>query len=504
MNIFTTRARKVIIFTLIIVFLFTTTGYSLNYTKKELEDKIEKIALERGVPSVFLKSIAQVESNLQHFNTDGTPKISRGGHIGLMQVGNRYNLFNTEKLKYDVDYNINAGIEVLLIKWQDSVRNKSVSSVGDMDPNVLENWYFALWAYNGWIDRNNPNINAKAYQNRIYNICEINYNQPVSRIDTSRLPVNGKPNNGFSIATPSNVNYANIYQYAVNDLVSINSIINDKCLRNAPLGYNVHKVNNGQTAQIVEGPVLVDGFYWYKIKVDDNIIGWIERNWIKKIGDIENGVYPFEDITYHWCGKSVMNLYNQKLISGKTSTEFCPDDNMTREEFCALFSKVLDIKDSKDEISENSEIINYTEELRFLDKDKISAWAIDYIKSMDKEELLNLYGENMYPSYNISRGEITYIIAKYIVNQEKEKFEAESEELMLEREFDINEAFKLNEIQLPFTDLENLSEWQINNIKIVYSFGLISGEDNDSFNYGTIITRGAVASVLNKLQQMYN
>lgn len=492
MRIFTTGAKKVLTFTLVMLILFTQVGYGLNYTREELEAKIDKIASERGVPAVFLKAIAQIESGFEHFNSNGTPKISPGRNIGLMQVGNSYNTFDTEKLKYDVDYNINAGIDVLLAKWNASVQNSSISSVGNMDPNILENWYFALWAYNGWIGRNNPNASSKAYQDKVYKVCESYFDQSINKIDTTRLPASGKPSRGLNIATPVNKNYANIIQYSKNDLVLINSIVNTRYLYDAPSGNVTSSINSGQMAQIIDGPTLKNGYYWYKVQVNDKVSGWIERNWIKKIGDTKYGIYPFEDILYHWSASSVMNLYNLKLISGKTNTEFCPDDNMSVEEFSALFSKVFNIT------SESKE------ELRFADKGEISPWAVDYIRALDEAQLLGLYGENINASANISRGEITYIIAKQLIKLEQEKFDAESKSLGVERAFDVNAAFKLSEIKLPFKDVEGLADFQINNIKIVYSKGIISGEDNDTFNYNVSITRGAAASVMNKLYEMFN
>lgn len=493
MKIFTTGAKKVLTFTLVMLILFTQIGYGFNYTREELEAKIDKIALERGVPSVLVKAIAQVESGFQHFNSNGTPKISISGrNIGLMQVGNSNSLFDTEKLKYDVDYNINAGIDVLLAKWNASVQNNSISSVGNMDPNILENWYFALWAYNGWVGSNNPNANSKAYQDKIYKICESYFEQSINKIDTSRLPSSGRPSRGLNVSTPSDKNYADIVQYNKNDLVLINSIVNNRCLYDTPSGNAVSSVNNDQMAQIIDGPILLNGYYWYKVQVNDKLSGWIERNWIKKIGDTKYGIYPFEDIVYHWSASSVMNLYNLKLISGKTSTEFRPDDDMSIEEFCALFSKVFNITSDSEE------------ELRFVDKDEISPWAVNHIRALDEAELLGLYGENINSDASIGRGEITYIIAKHLIKLEQDKFDAESKLLGLERTFDINEAFKLSEIELPFKDVEGLADWQINNIKIVYSKKIVSGENGDTFNYNGGITRGAAASVMNKLYETYN
>lgn len=91
-----------------------------NPSRAELEKKIEEVARKRGIPSVILKSIARVESVFKQFNNDGSPFVSRGT-IGLMQINNSYGWFDTEKLKYDVDYNIEAGADVLLRKWDTAV-----------------------------------------------------------------------------------------------------------------------------------------------------------------------------------------------------------------------------------------------------------------------------------------------------------------------------------------------------------------------------------------------
>lgn len=501
MKIFTTATKKIIILTLIMLILFTQIGYGYNYTREELEARIDKIALERGVPAVFIKAIAQIESGFEHFRSDGSPKYSYNGkHVGLMQVTNYNNMFDEEKLKYDVDYNINAGIDVLLLKWNDSVNNVIVSKVGNMDPNILENWYFALWAYHGWASSNNPNANAKAYQEKIYEISSKYFNQEINSINKSSLPASRSlPSRGLSVATPTNVHYANLYQYAKNDIVVINNIVRDVNgvlkgleLYDSPSGKVIGTVNSGQMAQIVEGPNFTGGYYWYKLKVNDNLSGWAKRNWIKKVGDVENGIYPFDDIAHHWSANVVMKLYRNNFVSGKAEGKFCPDDTISPQEFFALLSKVFSITSESEE------------ELRFANKDEIAAWAVPYIRALDQAGYLNQYGENINSSSIITRGEISSIVANFIREQEKAKFDAESELLGVEREFDENEYFKLSELELTFNDIEGLSEAQINNIKIVYLKGIITGESKNSFNYTGSITRAAAASVVNKLYEAYN
>lgn len=493
MKIFTTITKKIITLTLVMLILLTQVGYGLNYTREELEAKIDKIALERGVPAIFIKAIAQIESGFEQFRANGEPKISANKkHIGLMQVTNYKNMFDDEKLKYDVDYNINAGIDILLMKWNESVNNSSISSIGNMDPNILENWYFALWAYNGWASSNNPNANSKAYQEKVYNICENKFNQNINRIDTSKLPASRSlPSRGLNIATPSNKNFANLFQYSKGDLVVINKISGSVDLFNNPSGSIIGSVNDGQMAQIVEDPVFAKGYYWYKIKINEDLSAWVQRNWIKKVGDVEFGIYPFEDIAYHWSAKSVMNLYKNNFINGKEDKKFCPELNIAPQEFYTLFSKTFNITSDNDE------------ELRFENKDDAEIWAVPHIRALDEAGYFNLYGENLNLGSFITRGEVTYLISNLITNIEKKKFDAETELLGLDREFDAKEFFNLSEVELPFTDIENLSDWQINNIKIVYLKDIIKGKNKDTFEYAGSITRAEAASVMNKLYENY-
>jgi len=51
----------------------------------------------------------------------------------------------------DYRYNIAYGAQLLVKKWI------TVPRIGDGDPSEVENWYYALWAYNGWGWVNNPN-----------------------------------------------------------------------------------------------------------------------------------------------------------------------------------------------------------------------------------------------------------------------------------------------------------------------------------------------------------
>jgi len=282
MKIFKSVTRKTILLILILVFGINATAFAeSNLSRTQTEKMMDEIALKRAVPSVILKSVGWTESKLQQFNYDGSPKIS-GDCIGLMMINNNSGLYDSYKLKYDVKYNIEAGVDVLLNKWSMSSYSM-VSSVGNMNPDVLENWYFALWAYNGWASSNNPNslpsyVKTYTYQQLIYNVCKEQYDQHITNIDFAYLPQSGKPSRSLNVPTPSNIHTANIVLYEVGDYVRTDGARSKYALRDVPAGKYVKELSNNQLMTITEGPVLKNGYYWYKAYINETTQGWIERN----------------------------------------------------------------------------------------------------------------------------------------------------------------------------------------------------------------------------------
>ena len=81
--------------------------------------------------------------------------------IGIMQINTSVRT-DIDRLMTDIDYNIEIGAKILDGKW------KLAPGIGDRDRNVLENWYYAIWAYNGLSSTNNPNTpGGRHYQDRV-------------------------------------------------------------------------------------------------------------------------------------------------------------------------------------------------------------------------------------------------------------------------------------------------------------------------------------------------
>lgn len=56
----------------------------------------------------------------------------------------------------------------------------------------------------------------------------------------------------------------------------------------------------------------------------------------------------FADLNAHWAKESIINLYKKGIVSGKSKTEFFPEDTVTREEFVKMIVNAFGFKDSAD------------------------------------------------------------------------------------------------------------------------------------------------------------
>ncbi|WP_404356415.1 S-layer homology domain-containing protein [Cytobacillus firmus] len=122
------------------------------------------------VPPEIVKAVASVENGgWKHFDANGEPIISDDGGIGLMQITNTAG-YDVERLKYDLYYNIQTGIEFLAANFN----RGDLPKINEHDPADLESWYFAIMAYNGTVPANSPfyqesgDVNTNAYQEKVY------------------------------------------------------------------------------------------------------------------------------------------------------------------------------------------------------------------------------------------------------------------------------------------------------------------------------------------------
>jgi hypothetical protein len=471
-----------------------------NPSRAELEALITEVAIERGIPSVILMSIARVETVFKHYEEDGTVARGTSGSIGLMQIHNNYGEYDDNLLINDIKYNINAGADVLINKWEAGLSQYGyLPTVGNMDPNILENWYFALWGYNSYVERNNPNALSQygekyTYQDLIYYVAENEYGQTINPIDPSYLPESGTPSKNLNVPTPEDCHTADILLCTEGDKVSVSSggKLN---LRREPNGKIKGELTDDEIYTVIGEAVLEDGYYWYNlVDAEGEELGWAARNWLiyvedSQVGDstdsdnnvesttggaididgddIENGNNPepvkelkevlFKDIDSYWGRDYIVELYQDDIIKGMTKEEFAPEDTVTREQFAALLCRAFDFD------TEGHYEIG--------DKAEIGGWAYDNVATVVYLGIMETEDGDFSPKRPLSRIEAVRSLAA--IGDKPE----------------ITKNFE-------FEDVVDLSNEDVEKLGKVFSLEIMNGKSATTFAPLDFITRGEIAKIL--------
>ncbi len=115
-------------------------------------------------PCVLLKGIGDTESyGWKQFEAD----YGEWGYTVINEVSCDYGVMGINKIHFpdpaidqyrvaaEPAYNIGTGARILIEKW-----NLRDVYIGNRDPHMVEDWYYAVWAYNSWGWKNNPNNNC--------------------------------------------------------------------------------------------------------------------------------------------------------------------------------------------------------------------------------------------------------------------------------------------------------------------------------------------------------
>ncbi|MFS0904276.1 transglycosylase SLT domain-containing protein [Priestia aryabhattai] len=137
-------------------------------------------ALEADIPPEVVKAIATKESGAtednriwSQFDNEGNPRVSQDGGIGLMQITNQ-STYDQERLKYDIYYNIQVGVQIL----SNMYNRTDLPKIKGAGREIIENWYFPVMAYNGTKPVNSPlyqstgEKNTEAYQEKVFALIE--------------------------------------------------------------------------------------------------------------------------------------------------------------------------------------------------------------------------------------------------------------------------------------------------------------------------------------------
>lgn len=161
-----------------------------------------------------------------------------------------------------------------------------------------------------------------------------------------------------------------------------------------------------------------------------------------------------------WAKTAVETLYNKGIVSGKTKTEFCPNDTVTRAEFAKLIV-----------MCKNALVKGNTQYFSDVASD---SWYFDYVNSA---YLINaVKGDDsgrFNPNNKITRQDMAVMIYRAMGMTDEDKPD--------------------------FSDAGEIGEYAVNAVGTLYNKGIVSGMGDGSFAPKDFATRAQAAQMIYKL-----
>lgn len=178
-----------------------------------------------------------------------------------------------------------------------------------------------------------------------------------------------------------------------------------------------------------------------------------------------NGIF-FSDINYHWAKKDILNAYNNNWMMGISSKLFAPNNNLTRAETVVTLVRALNLKPYNN-TPYFSDINNH--------------WAKNEIETAYQYNLISGKGNNkFYPEEELCREEIAQILFNLLQNK-------------------LYNSNKNNN----YIDITK-SNWAYNAITLMSNNNIFNGFADNTFRPKDKVTRGQMASLLNRISPYFN
>jgi putative cell wall-binding protein len=299
-----------------------TEGNYQNPSNQEINKLLTDSAIRYNIPPEIVKTLAFHESSWEQFE-DGEPKVADDGGIGIMQVTNDQR-FDQTLLQTDIQYNINAGLQKLDEKFRgiDGI----LPIINNNERDVLENWYFAVLAYNGKVPSNSPifkadgSRNKASYQEKFYEkLDELNNSMGVYPIPfdfkISDFTYSEEPPilyfNRSSYTLASHLLNKTKHAFNRNDIVISAAAANIRVAPSTESGVIKTLPKGQKEAVTILDPFEYDVSYkydrsvdmrykqhvWYKVKLQDGTIGYTASGALEPLGKRLSGLNRIETAT---------------------------------------------------------------------------------------------------------------------------------------------------------------------------------------------------------------
>lgn len=264
----------------------TETMSLLELSVGELKGKLTSEAIKAGIPPEIVKAIVITENGrFQQFTTSGEVFKSPDNGYGLMQVtplSDTDTRYDWNRVKYDLQYNIETGMKILLEKWGYGA-SKRIPVINNGSKEILENWYFAIMAYNGLSKANDPTLTTLPYQVKVYENLKNGTQASPDLINSNDLVLRYNESTGQMIFSDK-LSYTttkktkSTQMYNVGDTITLTGSAN---FRNAPTtSGSVATPISASTKVTIISEAIQDSnkanlYVWYKVKLSTGKEGYI-------------------------------------------------------------------------------------------------------------------------------------------------------------------------------------------------------------------------------------
>ncbi|WP_082193347.1 Ig-like domain-containing protein [Bacillus rubiinfantis] len=270
---------------------------NVNPSYQHVNCLLTNAALDARIPPEVVKAVAEQESGwIQYKN--GRPNIAPDNGIGIMQITG----IDDERLKTDIIYNIQTGVNILKDKYE----WERLPKIQEAGPEVIENWYFPVMAYNGIKPVNSPleqkteKLNVDAYQEQVF--AKIKSGSFLDSISLAKFPfttkdftydTNSTENIKFNkplYTITSQLHPTNYYFQTGNKVVTVSEVNLRKNPSTDGKISPVKKTVPKNTTLTITGPFRFtipssskNVFVWYPVKLDGtDVEGYISSAYISR------------------------------------------------------------------------------------------------------------------------------------------------------------------------------------------------------------------------------
>lgn len=320
----------------------------VNPDNKTMNCLLTETALANNVPPEIVKAIAEKESGgWKHFDDNGNAIVTEDNGIGIMQITNQPQ-YDQNRLKNDIVYNIQTGIEVL----DKMFKRTDLPTINYPERDILEHWYFAIMAYNGIKPVNSPvvqatgNRNTNAYQELVYK-----HMRDYGLVATANLPFK-LTDFDYDSSSNENIKFTTMryhfnepftkttHSFQKGQQVSTTTAIN---LRERATTSSRGKATllKGETLTITgpfqyeEDATRKNHFVWYPVKRSNGTTGYVASSYLK---------LQFKDIpSNHYAKDYIYYLVDRGILKGIGNDQFGIEQPLTRWQAVLLITRANNI-----------------------------------------------------------------------------------------------------------------------------------------------------------------